>query len=43
MELTNKTILVVGGAMGIGKATAIECAARGASVIVADHNPTEGG
>ncbi len=42
MELTNKTILVVGGAMGIGKATAIECAARGASVIVADYNATEG-
>jgi len=43
MNLQNKTILVVGGATGIGRATALMCAQRGASVIVADANAVEGG
>jgi len=42
MSLQNKTILIVGGAMGIGQATARLCAERGATVIVADFNTTEG-
>ncbi len=42
MTLTGKTILVVGGATGIGQATATLCAQRGASVIVADFNETVG-
>ena len=42
MNLTNKTILVIGGATGIGHATALLCAERGASVIVADFNEAEG-
>ncbi|CAN5615242.1 glucose 1-dehydrogenase [soil metagenome] len=42
MNLQNKTILVVGGATGIGQATALLCAERGAHVIVADFNATEG-
>jgi NAD(P)-dependent dehydrogenase (short-subunit alcohol dehydrogenase family) len=42
MDLTGKTILVVGGAAGIGAATAVLCAQRGAQVIVADLD-TEAG
>lgn len=42
MNLQNKTILVVGGAAGIGQATANLCAERGANVIVADFNATDG-
>lgn len=42
MNLQNKTILVVGGATGIGQATAQLCAERGASVIVADFNEVAG-
>jgi NAD(P)-dependent dehydrogenase (short-subunit alcohol dehydrogenase family) len=42
MDLSNKIIVVVGGAMGIGKATAELCAKRGATVVVADFNETEG-
>ena len=42
MNLENKTILIVGGAVGIGQATARLCAARGATVIVADFNTTDG-
>src|SRR4051812_4234558 len=42
MNLQNKTILVVGGAVGIGQATAKLCAERGATVIVADFNKTDG-
>lgn len=42
MNLQNKTILVVGGAAGIGQATAQLCAERGAHVIVADFNATDG-
>ena len=42
MTLQNKTVLVVGGATGIGRATALLCAQRGATVIVADANAIEG-
>jgi len=42
MNLRGKTILVVGGATGIGQATALLCAERGADVIVADFNEAEG-
>jgi NAD(P)-dependent dehydrogenase (short-subunit alcohol dehydrogenase family) len=42
MNLHNKTILVVGGATGIGQATVQLCAERGASVIVADFNEAAG-
>lgn len=42
MNLQGKTILVVGGAAGIGQATALLCAERGADVIVADFNEAEG-
>lgn len=42
MNLQNKTILVVGGAAGIGQATAKLCAERGASVIAADFNEADG-
>jgi len=38
VNLQGKTILVVGGAAGIGQATAHLCAERGAKVIVADFN-----
>lgn len=37
-SLENKTILVTGASSGIGKATAIECAKLGASVIVTARN-----
>jgi len=42
MNLQDKTILIVGGALGIGQATARLCAERGATVIVADFNTTDG-
>lgn len=42
MNLQNKPILVVGGAAGIGQATARLCAERGATVIVADFNADDG-
>ena len=38
MTLKDKIILITGGANGIGAATALECAARGAGVIVADRD-----
>ncbi len=37
-SLENKTILVTGASSGIGKATAIECAKLGASVIITGRN-----
>ncbi len=40
--LTGKIVLVVGGAQGIGRATAELCAERGAQVIIADMNEAEG-
>lgn len=40
--LTRKVILVVGGAAGIGRATAELCAARGATVVVADRDAIAG-
>lgn len=42
MTLINRNILVVGGATGIGRATAILCAQRGAKVIIADSNVFDG-
>lgn len=36
MDLTSNIILVTGAAQGIGAATARLCAARGATVILAD-------
>ncbi|MCX6019129.1 MAG: SDR family NAD(P)-dependent oxidoreductase [Chloroflexi bacterium] len=40
--LEGKVILIVGGASGIGRATAELCVRRGARVIVADYNATDG-
>jgi len=40
--LTGKIVLVVGGAQGIGRATAELCAERGAQVIIADMNEAQG-
>jgi NAD(P)-dependent dehydrogenase (short-subunit alcohol dehydrogenase family) len=40
--LNGKVILVVGGAAGIGRATAELCAARGAAVVVADIDAAAG-
>ncbi len=40
--LTGKVVLVVGGAAGIGRATAEVCAARGATVVVADIDAQAG-
>jgi NAD(P)-dependent dehydrogenase (short-subunit alcohol dehydrogenase family) len=42
MKLEGKAILVVGGAQGIGRATARLCAQRGARVAIADKDETEG-
>jgi NAD(P)-dependent dehydrogenase (short-subunit alcohol dehydrogenase family) len=42
MMLEGKTILIVGGATGIGRASAALCIARGASVIIADYNAAAG-
>jgi NAD(P)-dependent dehydrogenase (short-subunit alcohol dehydrogenase family) len=42
MTLNGKIILVTGGANGIGAATARECAARGATVLIADRDQANG-
>ena len=42
MSLAGRVVAVVGGAAGIGRATAELCARRGAHVIVADVDGTEG-
>jgi len=39
--LEQKTIIVTGGATGIGQAFAVGCAAQGANVVVADMNSPE--
>lgn len=42
MSLTGRVVAVVGGAAGIGRATAELCARRGAHVVVADVDATQG-
>ena len=42
MNLKDKIVLVVGGATGIGRATAALCAQRGAKVVVADRDEIAG-
>ncbi len=42
MKLNKRNILVVGGATGIGRATAMLCAQHGANIIVADANASDG-
>ena len=42
MHLTGKVIAIIGGATGIGKATAELCAQRGASVVIADIEEAQG-
>ncbi len=42
MDLTDKIILITGGAAGIGRAAVELCAARGATVIIADQDEKEG-
>lgn len=42
MDLDGKKILITGGSTGIGRATALQCAAGGALVTVADVNQRDG-
>ena len=39
--LEQKTIIVTGGATGIGQAFALSCAAQGANLVVADMNSSQ--
>ena len=39
--LTDQTIIVTGGATGIGQAFALSCAAQGANIVVADMNSSQ--
>ncbi|MBL8130423.1 MAG: SDR family oxidoreductase [Anaerolineae bacterium] len=39
LDLSNKVMLITGGAQGIGEATARLCAERGARVVIGDFNP----
>ena len=41
-NLTNKSIVITGGASGIGRATALYCAEHGAKVTIADLNRSQG-
>ncbi|MCC6626463.1 MAG: 3-oxoacyl-ACP reductase FabG [Chloroflexi bacterium] len=41
MRLANKVVLVTGGGLGIGRATALRCAAEGARVAILDRHELE--
>ncbi|MEX2482244.1 MAG: glucose 1-dehydrogenase [Gammaproteobacteria bacterium] len=41
--LLDKSIIITGGSTGIGRASALRCAAEGAAVTIADVNDDEGG
>ena len=41
-DLTGKTVVVTGGASGIGRATALQFASAGARVVIGDINEADG-